>query len=33
MANITRLSQLDLAASYNYADYLTWTFEDALFIS
>ncbi len=30
MANITRLSQLDLAADYNYADYLTWTFEDAL---
>ncbi len=30
MANITRLSQLDLSANYNYADYLTWTFEDAL---
>ena len=28
MAKITQLSQLDMSASYSYADYLTWQFEE-----
>lgn len=30
MAKITRLSQLDLSASYSYADYLTWQLDEAI---
>jgi len=30
MAKITQLSQLDLNGTYNYADYLTWQFDEAL---
>lgn len=30
MTKITHLSQLDLAATYTYADYLTWQFDEAL---
>lgn len=30
MANITQLSQLDLSASYSYADYLTWRFSETV---
>ncbi|OUD12342.1 Uma2 family endonuclease [Thioflexithrix psekupsensis] len=30
MALITQLSQLDLQGTYNYADYLTWRFDDAV---
>ncbi|MDO9424399.1 MAG: Uma2 family endonuclease [Methylobacter sp.] len=30
MTRITRLSQLDLSASYSYADYLTWRLTDAV---
>jgi len=30
MAKITQLSQLDLTASYSYADYLTWQLNDAV---
>ncbi len=30
MLEITQLSQLDLNAEYNYADYLTWKFDDML---
>lgn len=30
MANITQLSQLDLTASYSYADYLTWRLSEAV---
>ncbi|MDO9140425.1 MAG: Uma2 family endonuclease [Methylobacter sp.] len=30
MAHITRLSQLDLSASYSYADYLTWRLNEAV---
>lgn len=30
MAKIIELSQLDLEATYSYADYLTWQFDDAL---
>jgi Uma2 family endonuclease len=30
MSKITELSQLDLNQTYSYADYLTWTFDDAL---
>ena len=30
MAKITQLSQLDLNETYNYADYLTWQFDDML---
>ncbi len=30
MANITQLSQLDLTASYSYADYLTWRLTEAV---
>ena len=30
MTTVTKLSQLDLKADYSYADYLTWTFDDAL---
>jgi Uma2 family endonuclease len=30
MANITQLSQLDLTASYSYADYLTWRINGAV---
>ena len=28
MSTITKLSQLDLNADYNYADYLTWQFDE-----
>ena len=30
MAKITQLSQLDMSASYSYADYLTWQFEETV---
>lgn len=30
MTQITELSQLDLNATYSYADYLTWQFDDAV---
>lgn len=30
MAKITQLSQLDLSASYSYADYLTWQLDEAI---
>ncbi len=30
MAEITRLSQLDLNGTYSYADYLTWKFEETI---
>jgi Uma2 family endonuclease len=30
MATITKLSDLDLNGSYNYADYLTWRFEETV---
>jgi Uma2 family endonuclease len=30
MATITQLSQLDLSASYSYADYLTWRFSETV---
>ncbi len=30
MAHITQLSQLDLSASYSYADYLTWRLNEAV---
>lgn len=30
MANITQLSQLDLNATYSYADYLTWQLEETV---
>ncbi len=30
MAPITQLSQLDLSASYNYSDYLTWRFNETV---
>lgn len=30
MAKITQLSQLDLSATYSYADYLTWQLNDAI---
>ena len=30
MAKITQLSQLDLTASYSYADYLTWQLEETI---
>jgi len=30
MAKITQLSQLDLTASYSYADYLTWQLDEAV---
>ncbi len=30
MTNITQLSQLDLTASYSYADYLTWRLNEAV---
>lgn len=30
MANITELSQLDLSASYSYADYLTWQLNETV---
>ena len=30
MAKITQLSQLDMTASYSYADYLTWQFEETV---
>ncbi|TAN51951.1 MAG: Uma2 family endonuclease [Methylococcaceae bacterium] len=30
MTNITQLSQLDLNASYSYADYLTWRFDETV---
>ena len=30
MAKITQLSQLDLTASYSYADYLTWRLDEAI---
>jgi len=30
MAKITQLSQLDLNATYSYADYLNWTFDEAI---
>ena len=30
MAKITQLSQLDLNATYSYADYINWTFDEAI---
>jgi Uma2 family endonuclease len=30
MAKITQLSQLDMSASYSYADYLTWQFDETV---
>lgn len=30
MAKITQLSQLDLSASYSYADYLTWQLDETI---
>lgn len=30
MAKITQLSQLDLSASYSYADYMTWQFDETV---
>ena len=30
MKKITNISQLDFNKTYSYADYLTWTFDDAV---